>query len=32
VSVEALPQPERMPPALKLPGKTVMTFSPKLAT
>ena len=32
VSVEALPQPERIPPVVKLPGKTVMTFSPRLAT
>ena len=32
VSVDMLPQPPRMPPLVKLPGKIVMTFSPRLAT
>ncbi len=32
VSVGALPQPPRMPPLVKLPEKTVITFSPRLAT
>ena len=29
VSVDMLPQPPRMPPLVKLPGKTVMTFWPE---
>ncbi len=32
VRVGALPQPPRMPPRVKLPEKTVTTFSPRLET